>query len=45
MEEAVIIPLVYSRELAMLQPWVKNYKSVAVKYPGFWKYVVIDPHK
>jgi ABC-type oligopeptide transport system substrate-binding subunit/DNA-binding SARP family transcriptional activator len=44
MEEAVIIPLVYSRELALLQPWVKNYKSVAVKHPGFWKDVVIDPH-
>jgi ABC-type oligopeptide transport system substrate-binding subunit/DNA-binding SARP family transcriptional activator len=44
MDEAVIIPLYYFQGIELLQPWVKNYRSTAVKHPGFWKDVIIEHH-
>lgn len=41
--EAVIVPLAYEPEHLMLKPWVVHYPSIPVKYPGFWKDVVVGP--
>jgi oligopeptide transport system substrate-binding protein len=43
-EEAVIIPLTYSPTHLLQKPWVSNFVTVAVKHPGFWKDVIIEPH-
>jgi ABC-type oligopeptide transport system substrate-binding subunit/transcriptional regulator with XRE-family HTH domain len=42
-EEALIVPLAYEPEHLMLKPWVVHYPSIPVKYPGFWKDVVVGP--
>jgi ABC-type oligopeptide transport system substrate-binding subunit/transcriptional regulator with XRE-family HTH domain len=42
-EEAAIVPLMYESEHLLLKPWVTEYPSVPVKYPGFWKDVVVGP--
>jgi ABC-type transport system substrate-binding protein/transcriptional regulator with XRE-family HTH domain len=42
-EEAVIVPLTYEPENLMLKPWVTDYPTIPVKYPGFWKDVTIGP--
>jgi peptide/nickel transport system substrate-binding protein len=42
-EEAAIVPLMYESEHLLLKPWVTEYPSAPVKYPGFWKDVVIGP--
>jgi oligopeptide transport system substrate-binding protein len=44
MEEAVIVPVVYSRTHLLLKPWVRQYPIEAIKGPGFWKDVIMDPH-
>lgn len=41
--EAVFIPLAYEPEHLMLKPWIVRYPSIPVKYPGFWKDIVIGP--
>lgn len=41
--EAVVVPLAYEPEHLMLKPWIVHYPSVPVKYPGFWKDVVVGP--
>lgn len=28
----------------MIKPWVKRYPTIQVKYPGFWKDVVLESH-
>jgi ABC-type oligopeptide transport system substrate-binding subunit/DNA-binding SARP family transcriptional activator len=43
-EEAVIVPLVYMNEQRLIKPWVKNFQTMKIKHPGFWKDVVIEPH-
>lgn len=43
-EEAVVVPLIYESSHLMLKPWIASYPSVPVKYPGFWKDIVIGPH-
>jgi peptide/nickel transport system substrate-binding protein len=42
-DEAVIVPLMYESEHLLLKPWVTEYPSVPVKYPGFWKDVLVGP--
>jgi ABC-type oligopeptide transport system substrate-binding subunit/DNA-binding SARP family transcriptional activator len=42
-EEAPLIPLVYSRRQVLLKPWVRRYPASAFKW-WFWKDVVIMPH-
>jgi ABC-type oligopeptide transport system substrate-binding subunit/transcriptional regulator with XRE-family HTH domain len=42
-EEALFVPLAYEPEHLMLKPWVVHYPSIPVKYPGFWKDVVVGP--
>jgi ABC-type oligopeptide transport system substrate-binding subunit/transcriptional regulator with XRE-family HTH domain len=42
-EEALMVPLAYESEHLMLKPWVVHYPTIPVKYPGFWKDVVIGP--
>jgi ABC-type oligopeptide transport system substrate-binding subunit/DNA-binding SARP family transcriptional activator len=44
MEEAVLVPLLYGQKHLVKKPWVKNYRTMAIKHPGFWKDVVIEPH-
>jgi oligopeptide transport system substrate-binding protein len=44
MEEAIIIPLIYSQQHMMLKPWVRKFHTTAIKNPGFLKDVIIDPH-
>jgi oligopeptide transport system substrate-binding protein len=44
MEEAVIAPLSYSWMHLLLKPWIRKFPTTAVKNPGFWKDVVIEPH-
>jgi ABC-type oligopeptide transport system substrate-binding subunit/DNA-binding SARP family transcriptional activator len=44
MEEAVIVPLVYEQKHVIKKPWVKNFRTMAIKHPGFWKDVVIELH-
>lgn len=43
-EEAPLVPLLYLPFHLMLKPWVKHYPTSAVKNPGFWKDVIIEPH-
>ncbi len=43
-EEAPVVPLTHFGVDHMIKPWVKRYPTIAVKYPGFWKDVVIEPH-
>jgi ABC-type oligopeptide transport system substrate-binding subunit len=45
MSEAVIVPLFYEQTHLLLKPWVKRFPTVAIKSPGFWKDVVIEPHE
>jgi hypothetical protein len=28
----------------LIKPWIKNFTIPAIKNPGFWKDVVIEPH-
>jgi ABC-type oligopeptide transport system substrate-binding subunit/transcriptional regulator with XRE-family HTH domain len=42
-DEAIFVPLLYVPEHLMLKPWVSSYPSIPVKYPGFWKDVIIGP--
>jgi len=44
MEEAVLVPLLYTRHHILLKPWIKNFTIPAIKNPGFWKDIVIEPH-
>jgi hypothetical protein len=44
MEEAIIIPLTYSQTHLFTKPWVRNFLIPAIKNPGFWKDVIIEPH-
>ena len=44
MEEAVIMPLSYSPLHLLLKPWVRKFPTTAIKNPGFWKDVIIEPH-
>lgn len=41
MQEAVLIPLVYSEQHLMLKPWVRRFPTAPVKHPGFWKDALI----
>lgn len=42
-EEAVIIPLTYSRMHLLIQPWLQAYPTSSISW-WFWKDVVIAPH-
>jgi oligopeptide transport system substrate-binding protein len=42
--EAPIVPLFYWQYHLWLKPWVKRYPTSAVKNPGFWKDVILEPH-
>ncbi|HEY3232386.1 MAG TPA: ABC transporter substrate-binding protein [Roseiflexaceae bacterium] len=44
MDEAVIVPLCYSQHHILLKPWVRRFTIPAIKNPGFWKDVIIEPH-
>jgi ABC-type oligopeptide transport system substrate-binding subunit/DNA-binding SARP family transcriptional activator len=44
MDEAVIIPLAYSNKHLLIKPWVKNFRTMKIKHPGFWKDVIIESH-
>jgi oligopeptide transport system substrate-binding protein len=44
MEEAIIVPLIYSQQHMMVKPWVRQFQTTAIKNPGFLKDVIIDPH-
>jgi ABC-type oligopeptide transport system substrate-binding subunit len=44
MDEAIIVPLCYSQHHILLKPWVRRFTIPAIKNPGFWKDVIIDPH-
>ena len=41
MQEAVLIPLIYSEQHVMLKPWVRRFPTAPVKHSGFWKDVLI----
>jgi hypothetical protein len=28
----------------LLKPWVRRFPTAAIKSPGFWKDVIIEPH-
>lgn len=43
-QEAPLFPLAYSPMHLLIKPWVKRYPTAAVKYPGFWKDVIIEAH-
>lgn len=43
-EEAVVVPLTYSGQHLLLQPWVKAFPTSPVSW-WFWKDVVIDAHE
>jgi oligopeptide transport system substrate-binding protein len=43
-EEAVVVPLVYMQSHLLLKPWVRRFPTAAIKSPGFWKDVIIEPH-
>lgn len=43
-EEAPLVPLLHTPLHLMLKPWVRRYPTTMVKYPGFWKDVIIEPH-
>jgi ABC-type oligopeptide transport system substrate-binding subunit/transcriptional regulator with XRE-family HTH domain len=43
-EEAIIVPLLYGQHHILLKPWIKQFRIPAIKHPGFWKDVIIDPH-
>jgi ABC-type oligopeptide transport system substrate-binding subunit/transcriptional regulator with XRE-family HTH domain len=40
-DDAHVVPLFYEPEHLMLKPWVSSHPSIPVKYPGFWKDIVI----
>lgn len=42
-EEAALLPLMYSRLILLIKPWVTKYPTSAVNV-YFWKDVVIEPH-
>ena len=44
-EESVLVPLTYESFHLMLKPWIKQYPTSAVKNPGFWKDVILEPHE
>ncbi len=44
MEEAVVVPLLYSPLHLLLKPWVRKFPTTAIKNPGFWKDAIIEPH-
>jgi oligopeptide transport system substrate-binding protein len=44
MDEAVLVPLLYSRHHILLKPWIRHFTIPAIKNPGFWKDFVIEPH-
>jgi ABC-type oligopeptide transport system substrate-binding subunit len=44
MEEAVIMPLSYTPMHLLLKPWIRKFPTTAIKNPGFWKDVIIEPH-
>jgi oligopeptide transport system substrate-binding protein len=44
MEEAVIMPLLYLPRHMLLKPWIRKFPTTAIKNPGFWKDVIIEPH-
>jgi ABC-type transport system substrate-binding protein len=43
-EQAVFVPISYSQHHLMLKPWVRQFPIPAIKNPGFWKDVIIEPH-
>jgi ABC-type oligopeptide transport system substrate-binding subunit/DNA-binding SARP family transcriptional activator len=42
-EEAVVVPLAYSRRHVLVKPWVSQYPMSAMRN-DFWKDVIIEPH-
>ena len=44
-EEAVIVPLLYIQSHLLLKLWVRRFPIAAIKSPGFWKDVIIEPHE
>jgi ABC-type oligopeptide transport system substrate-binding subunit len=44
MESGLIVPILYSPLHMMLKPWVRSFNVPAVKNPGFWKDVILEPH-
>jgi len=38
------VPLLYGQHHIVQKPWVKQFHIPAIKNPGFWKDVVIEPH-
>ncbi len=42
-DEVPLLPLVYMPLNLIIKPWIQRYPTAAVKYPGFWKDVIIDP--
>lgn len=43
-EDAPQVPLAHPGLHHMIKPWVKRYPTIEVKYPGFWKDVLIESH-
>ena len=44
-DESVLVPLTYESFHLMMKPWIKKYPTSAVKNPGFWKDVILEPHE
>ena len=42
-EEAVVIPVTYSRHLFLIKPWIRQYPMAPIK-TSYWKEVIIEPH-
>lgn len=40
----LLAPSLYARIHGLLKPWVRRNPTAAVKYPGFWKDFILDPH-
>jgi ABC-type oligopeptide transport system substrate-binding subunit len=42
-EQAVVMPLAYGRNVLLLKPWVKRYPASPVR-GDFWKEAILEPH-
>ena len=42
-DEAVVVPLTYSRAHLLMKPWMRKYPTSALER-WFWKDVIIEPH-
>jgi hypothetical protein len=40
----MIVPLFYNKRYILMKPWVKNFRSTAIKHPGYWKDVILESH-